>query len=381
MDEYRTPKWVKAALFFLLIGLIGCFVMLFKVNNAVEDLQQQYALVNPDNRASKGVENKQPGIVSLENSADMVEMVSPSVVNIEASRTGAGNFPNNPFFEEFFGDILVPKVENSIGTGFIISKEGHVVTNQHVINEAEDIKVNLNDGRQFKAEVVGQDYEMDLAVLKINADNDLIPLQLGDSEELRVGEWVIAIGNPYGLDHTVTAGVVSAKGRPMQIEDRIYKDLIQTDAAINPGNSGGPLLNTRGEVVGINTAVNAQAQGIGFAISINTARDILDELIKNGKVIRPYIGIYLQEVDKEIAEELNIEKKGIVVIGVENNSPAAKAGIKKYDVITSINGKQVNNYDELQEILRDLHVGDTVRVQIIREGRPISLELTLAEKP
>jgi serine protease Do len=175
--------------------------------------------------------------------------------------------------------------------------------------------------------------------------------------------------------------VVSAKGRPMQIEDRIYKDLIQTDAAINPGNSGGPLLNTRGEVVGINTAVNAQAQGIGFAISINTARDILDELIKNGKVIRPYIGIYLQEVDKEIAEELNIEKKGIVVIGVENNSPAAKAGIKKYDVITSINGKQVNNYDELQEILRDLHVGDTVRVQIIREGRPISLELTLAEKP
>jgi serine protease Do len=222
---------------------------------------------------------------------------------------------------------------------------------------------------------------MDLAILKVETKEKLLPLTLGDSDKLRVGEWVIAIGNPYGLDHTVTAGVVSAKGRPMQIEERVYKDLIQTDAAINPGNSGGPLLNTKGEVVGINTAVNAQAQGIGFAISINTARDILDELISKGKVIRPYIGIYLQPVDQSIADYLNVENKGIVVVAVEPGSPAEKAGLAKYDVITSINDKAVNNYDELQEILKGHKVGDTIVLEVYRKAKPMIVSLQLAEKP
>ncbi|NLO22437.1 MAG: PDZ domain-containing protein [Syntrophomonadaceae bacterium] len=311
---------------------------------------------------------------------DIVQKVSPSIVNVECSRSVSDPFYGDPFFRQFFGD-LNPNVENSIGTGFVISADGHIATNQHVIDGADEIMVNFNDGNKLKAEVVGQDYEMDLAILKIASKEKMVPLTLGNSEQLRVGEWVIAIGNPYGLDHTVTAGLVSAKGRPMQIEKRIYKDLIQTDAAINPGNSGGPLLNTKGEVVGINTAVNAQAQGIGFAISINTARDILDDLISNGKIIRPYIGIGLQPVDTNIAEYLKVENKGIVVVAVEPRSPAEKAGLAKYDVITTINKKAVNNYDDVQDILKDQKVGDTIVLEVYREAQPMIVSLKLAEKP
>ncbi len=383
--ENGIPGWFKALLIVLVLALITCFVMLFNYSNVVKDIREQDSTV--DNSAKIGQTDSSEGsspalILGPVDIADMVEIVSPSVVNVEASRKVSGNssFYNDPFFKQFFGDSN-PNIENSIGTGFVIGRNGHIATNQHVIDGAEEIMVNLNDGRKLKAEVVGQDYEMDLAILKIEAGADLIPLQIGDSDQLRVGEWVIAIGNPYGLDHTVTAGVVSAKGRPMQIEKRVYKDLIQTDAAINPGNSGGPLLNTKGEVVGINTAVNAQAQGIGFAISINTARDVLDELIKNGKVIRPYIGIYLQPVDEDIANYLNIENKGIVVVGVEPESPASKAGITKYDVISKINEKPVNNYDELQAILKEHKVGDTIMLEVLQKGKPIVVSLKLAEKP
>ncbi len=380
-----TPGWFKALLIVLVLALITCCGLLINFSSVVEDIRQQDSIADDSaktDQADTSNNSSSSVIIGPNDIADMVELVSPSVVNVESSREVSGSryFYNQPFFNEFFGDTN-PNIENSIGTGFIISKEGHIATNQHVIDGADEILVNLNDGRQLKAEVVGQDYEMDLAILKIEVGDDLIPLKIGNSDQLRVGEWVIAIGNPYGLDHTVTAGVVSAKGRPMQIENRIYKDLIQTDAAINPGNSGGPLLNTKGEVVGINTAVNAQAQGIGFAISINTAGDVLDELIKNGKVIRPYIGIYLQPVDEDIAKYLNVENKGIVVVGVEPESPASKAGIIKYDVITKINEKPVNNYDELQIILKEHEVGDTIMLEVIREGRPTVVSLKLAEKP
>jgi len=383
--ENSNSGWLKALLILLVIALITCFVLLFNYSRVVEDFKQKSGGAEDPTKISEANSpnnSSSTAIVGPTDIADMVEMVSPSVVNVESSRhvSGSNYFYNQPFFEEFFGDTN-SNVENSIGTGFVISKDGHIATNQHVIDEADDILVNLNDGRKLKAVVVGQDYEMDLAILKIEPEDDLIPLQIGDSDKLRVGEWVIAIGNPYGLDHTVTVGVVSAKGRPMQIENRIYKDLIQTDAAINPGNSGGPLLNTKGEVVGINTAVNAQAQGIGFAISINTAGDVLDELIENGKVIRPYIGIYLQPVDEDIANYLNIDVRGIVVVGVEPGSPAAKAGIIKYDVITKISEKAVTNYDELQTILKQHEVGDTIVLEVVREGRQRVVSLILAEKP
>jgi S1-C subfamily serine protease len=376
------PGWLKALLIVLVLALIASFALLINYSNILPNQQQNSSAGDaaepaPDDSVSNRPSSIITGPVDI---ADMVERVSDSIVNVESSRTVSGSFYNDPFFRQFFGDIN-PNIENSVGTGFVISEDGHIATNQHVINEADEIMVNLNDGRKLKAVVVGQDYEMDLAILKIEAQSELIPLTLGDSEQLRVGEWVIAIGNPYGLDHTVTVGVVSAKGRPMQIEDRVYKDLIQTDAAINPGNSGGPLLNSSGEVIGINTAVNAQAQGIGFAISINTAKDILDELIKNGKVIRPYIGIYLQAVDEDIANYLKVENKGIVVVGVEPGSPAARAGITKYDVITRINEKAVNNYEELQNILKEQKAGDTIVMEVYRQSKPLVVSLKLAEKP
>ncbi|NLX88888.1 MAG: trypsin-like serine protease [Syntrophomonadaceae bacterium] len=316
--------------------------------------------------------------------ADMVSRVSPAVVNIETTTRVTTNNPFfDPFFRDFFGDRLPPQrsVQTGIGSGVIINEDGYVVTNQHVIDHAESITVNLANGEKFPATVVGQDYELDLAVLKISANQKFSWLELGDSDSLRVGDWVVAIGNPYGLDHAVTAGLVSAKGRPMQIEDRVYKNLIQTDAAINPGNSGGPLLNLKGEVVGINTAVNAQAQGIGFAISINTVREVLDDLIKQGKVIRPYIGIYLQPVTEEIARSLGIEAKGIIIAGVANGSPAAKAGLTQYDVITQIDQTPVNSYDELQEILKKHKVGDTITLHVIRNRTPMIVSLVLTEKP
>lgn len=316
--------------------------------------------------------------------ADMVTRVSPAVVNIETSTKVSSTNPFiDPFFRDFFGDRISPQqsVQTAIGTGVIINENGYVVTNQHVIDQAQSITVNLASGEKFPASVVGQDYELDLAVLKITANQKFSWLELGNSDNLRVGDWVVAIGNPYGLDHTVTAGVVSAKGRPMQIENRVYKNLIQTDAAINPGNSGGPLLNLSGQVVGINTAVNAQAQGIGFAISINTVNQVLNDLIQQGKVIRPYIGIYLQSVTPELASSLGVEVSGIVVAGVESGSPAAKAGLTKYDVITQIDHKRVNSYDELQDILRSHKVGDDITLDIIRNRGPMQVSLTLTEKP
>ncbi|WP_061215071.1 S1C family serine protease [Syntrophomonas wolfei] len=321
--------------------------------------------------------------------ADMVEKASPAVVNIETTVVGksfGGNeFFNDPFFRQFFGnDIMIPRQneQHGIGTGFIINEEGYVVTNQHVIDGASKITVNLNGNKKYQARVVGQDYDLDLAVLKIDAKEKLATLKMGDSDVIRVGEWVVAIGNPYGLDHTVTAGVVSAKGRPIQIENRVYKNLIQTDAAINPGNSGGPLLSTKGEVIGINTAVDAQAQGIGFAISINTAKEVLDELINKGKVIRPYIGVWLQPVDEKLASYLGVNQaEGMVVANVVAGGPAAQAGLKKYDVIFKVDKKTINNYDELQEILKSKRVGDKILLEIIREQKPLLVTLSLAEKP
>jgi len=321
--------------------------------------------------------------------ADMVEKASPAVVNIETTVVGksfgSNEFFNDPFFRQFFGnDIMIPRQneQHGIGTGFIINEEGYVLTNQHVIDGASKITVNLNGNKKYLARVVGQDYDLYLAVLKIDAQEKLATLKMGDSDAIRVGEWVVAIGNPYGLDHTVTAGVVSAKGRPIQIENRVYKNLIQTDAAINPGNSGGPLLSTKGEVIGINTAVDAQAQGIGFAISINTAKEVLDELINKGKVIRPYIGVWLQPVDEKLASYLGVNQaEGMVVANVVAGGPAAQAGLKKYDVIIKVDKKTINNYDELQEILKSKRVGDKVLLEIIRNQKPLLVTVNLAEKP
>ncbi|ABI68478.1 S1C family serine protease [Syntrophomonas wolfei] len=377
----RSSKAVKLLLVMVLAVVIGGAYLVFC----------NYYAGNEGKIQAQATTNQTVNTVVLGPSsvADMVEKASPAVVNIETTVVGksfGGNeFFNDPFFRQFFGnDIVIPRQneQHGIGTGFIINEEGYVITNQHVIDGASNITVNLNGNKKYQARVVGQDYDLDLAVLKIDAKEKLATLKMGDSDVIRVGEWVVAIGNPYGLDHTVTAGVVSAKGRPIQIENRVYKNLIQTDAAINPGNSGGPLLSTKGEVIGINTAVDAQAQGIGFAISINTAKEVLDELINKGKVIRPYIGVWLQPVDEKLAGYLGVKQaEGMVVANVVAGGPAAQAGLKKYDVILKVDKKTINNYDELQEILKSKRVGDKVQLEIIRNQKPLLVTVNLAEKP
>ncbi len=325
-------------------------------------------------------------IIGPDGIADMVEKVSPAIVNIDSttkSESPNQSFFNDPFFRQFFGDnILRPQeyVQNSIGTGFIIDPTGLVITNQHVINNATAISVNVS-GKKYGAHVVGQDYELDLAILKLEAEEVFPVLSTGDSDQIRAGEWVVAIGNPYGLDHTVTAGVISAKGRPIKIEDRSYKNLIQTDAAINPGNSGGPLLSPSGEVIGINTAVNAEAQGIGFAIPINTVKEVLNDLIDKGKIVRPYLGVYLQDINESMAKSLNIQNQGLIIADIIRGGPAEKAGLKKYDVIIGINDTTTENYDKLQQVLKGYEIGATIKLNIIREGSPMSVNLILAEKP
>ena len=234
----------------------------------------------------------------------------------------------------------------------------------------------------YTASVVGQDYELDLAVLKIAATN-LATIPMGDSDAKRHGHYVIANGNPLGLDHTVTTGVVSAKGRPITIEDRSYKNLIQTDAAINPGNSGGPLINMQGQVIAMNTAVSTDGQGIGFAIPINTAKSIMQELITSGKVIHPYMGISMTDMSAEVAAKLQMDTntKGAVIAQVMSNSPASSAGLKNMDVVVSMDGNPVKNSAEVQDYIAKQKVGQTIKVGIIRSNQTLDISVTLKEKP
>ncbi|HWP96027.1 MAG TPA: trypsin-like peptidase domain-containing protein [Syntrophomonadaceae bacterium] len=324
-------------------------------------------------------------VLGPETIADMVQQVGPAVVNIETEIVSSSDStPDDPFFRQFFGDNMPrPKeyVDSVIGTGFVIDASGLVLTNEHVIDGATKITVTFSGDKKYSATVIGKDYDLDLAVLKIAADEQFPVLNLGDSDHMRVGEWVVAIGNPYGLDHTVTAGVISAKGRPLKIEDRNYRNLIQTDAAINPGNSGGPLLNISGEVIGINTAVNVEAQGIGFAIPINTAKDILNDLIANGKIDHPYLGIYLQSMDNNMANYLSVPNLGALVVNVIKNSPADQAGIKKYDVIVGFDEQGIKDADSLLTAIKSKQAGDTVHLDIIRNSQHIDVPVTIGEKP
>ena len=332
--------------------------------------------------------------ISLENFsmsiADIAEKVGPAVVNIDTVRmvTQSSPFGDDPIFRRFFGEQFdeysktIP--QKGTGSGFIINKEGYILTNEHVVHKANEIKVTLADGREFTGKVIGSDQTSDLAIVKIESGDNLPMVELGDSESLRVGEIVIAIGNPYGLQQTVTMGVVSAKGRniPAGIAGQVYMNFIQTDTAINPGNSGGPLLNTKGEVIGVNTAIIPYAQGIGFAIPINTAKRNIDDLINLGRVRRSWLGVYIQEVTPEIAEQFNLsEAKGILVGQVIKESPAEKSGIKRGDIITGVNGEEVNLPQELQDKIRNIEIGKSAEIKIIRNGKIISLTVKINEMP
>jgi serine protease Do len=292
--------------------------------------------------------------------------------------------PNDPFkdfFERFFRD-QIPKDfrQQSLGTGVIIDKEGFILTNNHVVETADEIKVKLADEHEFLAKIIGRDPKTDLALIKIDSDKPLSPLPLGDSDRLEVGEWVVAIGNPFGLGNTVTAGIVSAKYR--QIGQSSYDNYIQTDASINLGNSGGPLLNTAGEVVGINTAIFSQSGGnigIGFAIPINMAKDLLPQL-KKGKVVRGWLGVMIQKITPELKQKLDLkDEKGALVADVTSGGPAEKAGIERGDVIITFNGKEIKEMNELPYAVASTPVGKSVGVEVLRKGQKKSLEVKIAE--
>jgi serine protease Do len=311
-----------------------------------------------------------------------VRKVSPAVVNISSSyevRKRANPFSGfgmSPFFEEFFKDFLDPRFERrqesaSLGSGVIIDgKRGFILTNAHVIERAEKIKVVLKDEREFEATIVGADPDSDLAVLQIHAQQALPSIEMGSSDDLMIGETVIAIGNPFGFSHTVTTGVISAIDRSIRAEDRVYLDFIQIDASINPGNSGGPLLNINGDLIGINTAIYAKAQGIGFAIPINRAKKIITDLIQFGEVVQTWIGIIVQELDKNLAIYLNVpDKKGVMVKAVEPQSPASTSGLKEGDIILTIDKKKIASVQDYWSVKKTYAAGDSFEARIWRDGK------------
>ncbi len=323
--------------------------------------------------------------------SELVNKASPSVVNVSVVKVlkGGGQTPTpfgpddplRDFFERFFGDQM-PKDfrQRGLGTGFIIDKEGFILTNNHVVEKADEIKVVLADKREFPGKTVGRDPKTDLALIKIKLDSPLSPLPLGDSDKLEVGDWVVAIGNPFGLGNTVTAGIVSAKYR--QIGAGAYDNFIQTDASINPGNSGGPLLNTAGEVIGINSAIFSQSGGsigIGFAIPINMAKDLLPQL-KRGKVVRGWLGVMIQGITPGLKDKLGLkDEKGALVGDVTDGGPADRAGIKRGDVIVSFGGKAVKESNDLPYMVASTPVGKTVTVKVIRKGQTKSLQVKIGE--
>ena len=329
------------------------------------------------------------------NFSKLAEKAGPAVVNIRTVKTIKGGGPvfrhfqrgprgrENPFnefFERFFGDEMQREFKQpSLGSGFIIDKEGFVVTNNHVIEDADQIKVKLDDDNEFDAEVVGRDPNTDLALLKIKTAEDLPVLKMGDSDKLKIGQWVVAIGSPFGLERTVTAGIVSAKGRV--IGSGPYDDFIQTDASINPGNSGGPLLNMKGEVVGINTAIIASGTGIGFAIPINLAEGIIAQLKSEGEVTRGWLGVAIQDLTGEMAEYYGLkDRKGVLVADVFKGDPADEAGIRAKDIILEVNDEKIETSRQLTSMIAGLKVGETAKIEVFRDGKVKTFNIKLAKR-
>ncbi len=310
----------------------------------------------------------------------LVQNVTPAVVNISTvskKRIVQPFFQFSPFFDDFFGNQPRFRRDTSLGSGFIINRDGYIVTNDHVVRDAESIKVKLSNETVYEGTVVGSDPKTDIAVIKISSKEALPVAVLGDSDRLRVGQWAIAIGNPFGLDRTVTVGVVSATGRSnMGIET--YEDFIQTDASINPGNSGGPLLNIYGEVIGINTAIVAAGQGIGFAIPVNMAKQVVEQLVTEGRVIRGWLGVSIQPVTEELAASFGLQRAaGALVNDVVPGSPAASAGIRQGDIILALDGKEIKEVSQLQRLVAETPIGKRVVVTVFREKKSLRLPLVL----
>jgi len=330
-------------------------------------------------------------VITQDTFVQIAKQYNSTVVYISSTQVikGIQGF-QHPFqspFRDFFGDDFFDKFFNmprgdlkqkSLGSGFIIDKEGYILTNNHVVNNAEDILVTLSDENEYKAKVIGKDEDMDIALLKIDTKEALPVTKLGDSDALQIGEWVVAIGNPFGLEHTVTAGIISAKWR--SISQGPYSSFIQTDASINPGNSGGPLFNINGEVVGINTAIVEEGQGIGFAIPINMVKEVLDDLKHEGRIRRGWLGLMIQKVTPDLAKSFGLKgNKGALVSEVVKGSPADKAGIKSGDVIVRFNDKEIREFSDLSRYAGLTKPGTTVQLEIIRDGKKMDLTAELGE--
>jgi serine protease Do len=338
----------------------------------------------------------QPGTAGPMSLADLAEKVGPSVVNIKVIKVermagpafpGPGGFgsgsPFDEFFKQFFGTMPQGPREyrqQGAGSGFIISQDGLIVTNNHVVEGAKEVTVTLASKEEYPAKVIGRDPKTDIALVKIEPKGHLIAAALGNSDGLRVGEWVMAVGNPFGLSNTVTAGIVSAKGRVIGAGP--YDDFIQTDAPINPGNSGGPLFNLQGEVVGINTAIIPNGQGIGFAVPVNQARALLPQLEAKGEVTRGYLGVHVQAITPELAKTLKLtDTKGALVADVTSGSPAETAGLKRGDVIVGFAGKEVTEVGNLPALVAATPIDTTVDVTVRRDGTEQALQVKVGRMP
>lgn len=399
----RLLIYIPSAILFIWIGiLIASNFNWSPQSQAVREAPNSFE--NPSEHPRELSVSKQKLVVGQENPfVAVAEKISPAVVNISAEkiieRRGFHDyFPFEDFFRRFFGEIperRFPQTRKtkSLGSGFIFRRDGYVLTNNHVVAGADNISVKLPDGSQYKAEVVGLDKDTDIAVLKIEAESDLPTVEFGDSDSLRVGEWVVAIGNPFpqlGLDRTVTVGVVSAKGRSNlrfgPEETPNYQNYIQTDASINPGNSGGPLVNIKGQVIGINSAITNPTGmsfniGIGFAIPINLAKSVIPDLVEKGKVSRGFLGIFFQEMDKNTADALNLPGvAGVLVRRVQPATPADRAGIKVGDVIIGFNGKKVENGPKFRMMVAAEEPGSEVTLKILREEKEITKKVTLEDR-
>jgi len=326
--------------------------------------------------------NEQKSVTPTNIFSDIASNVDSGVVKVTSKiEVNNGNIPyyySEDFYEYFFGETL-PKdksrVTEGYGSGFIVSEDGYIITNEHVVHNAIEINVNIQGfNKTVPAEVKWTDYNLDLAILKVNVNKTLSPIPLGNSDKLKPGNWTIAIGNPFGLNHTVTTGVVSALERPLQIPTnggttRTYNNLIQTDAAINPGNSGGPLLNIEGEVIGINTAVSSSGQGIGFAIPINEVKGYINDLKTKGEIKRPWLGIIYGPITSEAKEYFNLDNtNGVIIHQIIKDSPAEKAKLKQYDIIKEIDKKPIKKIDNVAEIINNNQIGDKIMINIIRDG-------------
>jgi serine protease Do len=363
----------------------------------------QTALARPADAVLGGAADAVPrpaGPITLDTFRDVARLQTPGVVNVNTMKKVARGRRSQDPFRDFFGDDLMerffggpggpdaPQSQRSLGSGFVVDKDGYILTNRHVVEGADKISVTMADGKRFDAKLVGKDARTDVALLKIEPQGNLTVLNLGNSDQTEVGEWVMAVGNPFGLSgNSVTVGVVSFKGRPLALGAQANPvEMIQTDASINPGNSGGPLLNTRGEVIGINTLIitggTPASSGVGFAVPINVAKEILPQLRDKGRVIRGWLGVQIQPVSEDMAKTLRMsEAKGAIISDVTRDSPAEKAGLKPGDVVVNVDGRAIEDHSALSRYIASKAPGSTVRLQVLRDSAPQTLSLTLGTFP